>query len=58
MIKEKIIILNTDKIKNNETSIPNWFKNTANWWIEDEIDNETFINVLQNLINREIILIQ
>ena len=58
MIKEKIIILNTDKIKNNETSIPNWFKNTVNWWIEDEIDNETFVNVLQNLINREIIRIQ
>ena len=58
MIKEKIIILNTDKIKNNETSIPNWFKNTTNWWIEDKIDNETFVNVLQNLIDREIIRIQ
>ena len=58
MIKERIIILQTDKIKNNETSIPNWFKNTTNWWVEDKIDNETFVNGLQNLINREIIRIQ
>ena len=38
-------------------SVPSWVKNTAGWWADDEIDDDTFVNALTYLIKEQIISI-
>ncbi|MBA4436600.1 MAG: peptidase, partial [Nitrosopumilaceae archaeon] len=40
-----------------EWSIPNWVKNPASWWYEEKITDEQFLNIIENLVQREIIVI-
>lgn len=35
--------------------IPEWFKVTTGWWLEERITDETYANAIQNLLDREII---
>ena len=37
--------------------VPNWLKNTAGWWSEDLIQDTEFINGLEYLIKKQIIMI-
>ena len=37
--------------------IPNWIKNNADWWSQDQIDDKTFVSGIQFLIKEEIIAI-
>jgi len=48
-----------DRIENqkNEISIPSWIKTNAAWWAEDKIDDKTFIQGIEYLIQNEIIQI-
>ena len=39
------------------TSIPNWIKNNAKWWSEGQIDDRTFANGIEFLINVGIIVV-
>ncbi|MBA4462174.1 MAG: peptidase, partial [Nitrosopumilaceae archaeon] len=41
----------------NEISIPEWVRNNAAWWADDQIDDGTFIQAIEYLIKNEIILI-
>ena len=36
-------------------AVPEWVKNTAGWWANDEIDDETFVNAIQYLIQEGIL---
>jgi len=36
-------------------SVPNWVKNTAGWWAEEQIDDQTFVNGIQFLIKEDVI---
>ncbi|QUC64374.1 HYR domain-containing protein [Nitrosopumilus sp. K4] len=38
-------------------TVPNWIKNIAEFWCDDKIDNASFIEGIQYLIDNEIILI-
>lgn len=38
-----------------ETLIPPWIKNNAGWWAEGEIDDESFLNAIQFLVENNII---
>jgi len=38
-----------------ESVIPSWIKNNAGWWASDQIDDETFVNALQYLIQQGLI---
>ena len=38
-----------------ETIFPDWIKNNAKWWAEGKIDDESFVNGIQYLINEKII---
>jgi len=40
-----------------ETSIPGWIKNNAGWWATDQIDDSTFLQGIQYLIQEEIMII-
>jgi len=37
--------------------IPSWIKDNAGWWVDKQIDDETFVNGIEYLINEEIIVI-
>ena len=39
-------------------NVPDWVKNTAGWWADDQIDDETFVNALQYLIKVGIIQVK
>ncbi len=53
-----IDIIGTDALNpfsiETEIEIPSWIKNNAGWWAEDAIDDETFVQGIQYLINEEI----
>jgi len=47
-----------DRITNDdEISIPDWIRNNALWWSEEQIDDNTFIQGIEYLIKNKIILI-
>jgi len=39
------------------TSIPDWVKNNALWWAEGKISEQEYLNSLQFLIEKEIIIV-
>jgi hypothetical protein len=41
----------------NEWKIPPWTKTTVGWWHEEKISDDEFLNIIKNLIEREIIII-
>jgi len=36
-------------------AVPAWVKNTAGWWANDEIDDDTFVNAITYLIQQGLI---
>jgi len=36
-------------------AVPEWVKNTAGWWANDEIDDDTFVNAITYLIQQGLI---
>ena len=40
-----------------EVSIPAWIKNNAGWWANDQIPDSTFVDGIEFLIEKEIIVI-
>jgi hypothetical protein len=53
-----IDIIGTDALNpfsiETEIEIPSWIKNNAGWWADNAIDDETFVQGIQYLINEEI----
>jgi len=47
-------IIPISKINLDSTNIPPWIKNNAGWWSDGEIDDSTFIQGIQFLINEKI----
>ena len=43
--------------KTSEISIPDWIRNNALWWSEEQIDDNTFIQGIEYLIKNKIIVI-
>jgi len=46
-----------NRISVDETSIPAWIKNNAGWWATDQIDDSTFLQGIQYLIQEGIMII-
>jgi hypothetical protein len=46
-----------NRINIDETSIPAWIKNNAGWWATDQIDDSSFLQGIQYLIQEGIMLI-
>ena len=38
-------------------NVPDWVKNTAGWWADGQIDDQTFVNGIKFLIKEGIIVI-
>jgi hypothetical protein len=46
-----------NRVNIDETSIPAWIKNNAGWWATDQIDDSSFLQGIQYLIQEEIMII-
>jgi len=46
-----------NRISVDETSIPAWIKNNAGWWANDKIDDSSFLQGIQYLIQEGIMII-
>ena len=51
------VIVDSAVLSQTTISIPSWIKDTAGWWSEGAIDDETFIQGIEFLIQNDIILI-
>jgi len=40
-----------------EVKVPDWVKNNAKWWGDDQIDEETFLSAIEYLVKHEIITV-
>jgi len=62
LIQEDILVLPDEEAPRSTGSgggaVPDWVKNTAGWWANDEIDDDTFVNALQYLIKVGIIQVK
>ena len=46
-----------NRINIDETSIPAWIKNNAGWWATDQIDDSAFLQGIQYLVQKGIIVV-
>lgn len=46
---------NSAQVSAQESKIPNWIKDTAKWWSQDETSDSDFLNAMQFLIDNNII---
>ncbi len=51
------IVINNSLNKNNYISIPDWVKNNAGWWSNEQIDDNSFVQAIQYLIKEKIVKI-
>ena len=50
------IVVNREK-STIEYKIPNWVKNTAGWWAENQIPDSAFVDGIEFLVNERIIIV-
>ncbi|MFB5627361.1 MAG: hypothetical protein ACE5R5_04100, partial [Nitrosarchaeum sp.] len=53
MIKDRIIV--SPKVSSASQKVPDWVKNTATWWSNDQISDDDFIKFVQYLVKKGII---
>ena len=46
-----------DRVNIDETSIPAWIKNNAGWWATDQIDDSAFLQGIQYLVQKGIVVV-
>jgi hypothetical protein len=56
-LADAILPVVVNRISVDETSIPAWIKNNAGWWATDQIDDSTFLQGIQYLIQEEIMIV-
>ena len=58
LIENKIIIIDNNSLGISEVEkIPSWIQIITSWWIDDQIDDESFFKILEFLIQKQIISI-
>ncbi|MCH7647785.1 MAG: polysaccharide deacetylase family protein, partial [Thaumarchaeota archaeon] len=53
----KIVLISDINQDSAGLSLPVWIKNNAGWWADEQIDDETFVQGIQFLINKKIMVI-
>ena len=48
----------TDEQKSLSKDIPQWIKNNAEWWVDGQIDNDTFLQGIEFLVKEKIIQVR
>jgi len=52
-----IVLLREINLDSQSKELPTWIKNNAGWWADGSIDDETFIQGIEYLVQQEIILV-
>ena len=58
LAKTSIPIIINNITRENNISIPSWIKNNAGWWADGQIDDETFVQGMQFLVQNRILHIK
>jgi len=56
-LAKAILPVVVNRINIDETSIPVWIKNNAGWWATDQIDDSSFLQGIQYLVQKGIIVV-
>ena len=56
-LADAVIPVIVDRVGVDQTSIPDWIKNNAGWWATDQIDDSAFLQGIQYLIQKGIMII-
>jgi len=56
-LADAIFSVVVDRLNIDETSIPAWIKNNAGWWATDQIDDSSFLQGIQYLVQKGIIFV-
>ena len=56
-IHSSTFVLDVEVSETTETAIPAWIKNNAGWWATDQIDDSSFLQGIQYLIQEGIMII-
>ena len=51
------IVINRISSQDDEISIPDWIRNNALWWSQEQIDDKTFVQGIEYMIKNDIIII-
>ena len=55
--KQIITVPDRDIIAESQRYIPSWIKTSVGWWHEEKISDVEFLNIIENLVKRKIIVI-
>ena len=55
--KQILSVPTREAVTESEWKIPEWVQTPASWWYEEKISDEQFLNIIENLVKREIIVI-
>ena len=55
--KQIISIPERDMISESQWRIPQWVKISTGWWYEEKISDDDFLNMIENLVKRKIIVV-
>ena len=50
-------IVDSELSSQSEWQIPTWTKTTVGWWYEEKISDNQFLNMIENLVKKKIIVI-
>lgn len=51
------IVIDRVSVENEDIAIPEWIRNNALWWSQEQIDDNTFVQGIEYLIKNNIIVI-
>jgi len=54
---DAILPVIVDRVDISDTTIPTWIKNNAGWWATDQIDDSSFLQGIQYLVQKGIIVV-
>ena len=52
-----VVVPSKEMTAKSNWKLPPWIKTTAGWWSEDKISDDDFLNMIENLVKRKIIII-
>ena len=55
--KEVVSVSEREVLSESQWTIPQWVKNSAGWWYEEKISDDEFLNIVENLVKRQIIIV-
>jgi len=55
--KQILSVPTHEVVSESQWRIPAWVQIPASWWYEEKISDEQFLNIIENLVQREIIII-